>query len=377
MTIEIYGISRGMNMNPRSTRQKFPIASVLSFVFILLTLSGAGWAQGNQLTLADILIALRSKKATLPERNQILTDAVTTRGTTFAITPEIEKELATTGADKALIDAIKKKGIVKVASVNPPPVDPKKAEPSPPDSAFYEKRADANFAKGDFDAAAADYTKAIEMNATSVTAIFGRGNTYFAKRSWDSAVIDLTKVIELSPKNAAAFARRAEAHEKKGNLDLAEADFNKAFEVDPSNESAKTNAVRLKAEREKAALAKAEAEKAEKAKAEPAKTEPVVAPQPLPEFVDLGQLSEATAVRLIKPSYAQVASRSNIGGKVVVNVEMDVEGNVVSATAVSGHQLLRYDSETAARRSKFRPAMIGDKAIKSKGFIVFNFTARQ
>jgi len=80
---------------------------------------------------------------------------------------------------------------------------------------------------------------------------------------------------------------------------------------------------------------------------------------------------------MIKPVYSQVAARSNVGGKVVVNVEMDVEGNVTSATAVSGHQLLRYDSETAARRSKFKPAMFGDKAVKSKGFIVYNFTTRQ
>ena len=385
MTIEIYEISRGMHMNPRSTRrvlktlrQKLPIASVLSFVFILLALSGAGWAQGSQLTLADILIGLRSKKVTLPERNQILTDAVLTRGTTFTITPEIEKELATTGADKALIDALKKKGpAVKIASVNPPPVEPKKAEPLPPDFSFYEKRAEASFAKGDLDAASADYSKAIEMNATSPSAYIGRGNVYIAKKSWDSAIEDLAKAVGLNPKSAAAYAKRAEALEKRGNLDLAEGDYNKALELDPSNESAKANAARLKTEREKAALAKAEAEKVEKAKAEPVKTEPVVAPQPLPEFVDLGQLSEATAVRLVKPTYAQVASRSNIGGKVVVNVEMDVEGNVVSATAVSGHQLLRFDSETAARRSKFKPAMIGDKAIKSKGFIVFNFTNRQ
>ena len=103
-------------------RKKLPIPSVLSFVFILLTLSVAVFAQGSQLTLADILIGLRSKKATLPERNQILTDAVLTRGTTFAITPEIEKELSTTGADKALIAAIRMKSQpVKIASVNQPP----------------------------------------------------------------------------------------------------------------------------------------------------------------------------------------------------------------------------------------------------------------
>lgn len=369
-------------MNPRSTRRvlktllpKLPIASVLSFVFLLLALSVAGSAEGSQLTLADILIGLRSKKVTLPERNQILTDAVLTRGTTFTITPEIEKELASTGADKALIDAIKKKApAVKIASVGAPPVDPKKTEPAPPDFSFYEKRADASFAKGDLDAAAADYSKAIEMNATSPTAYLGRGNTYFAKKSWDSAVADLGKAIELSPKNAAAFAKRGEALENRGNLDLAEADYNKVFELDPSNETAKASAARLRTEREKAAAAKAEAEKP---KVEPVKTTPIVAPPPIPEFIDVGQLAEASAVRMVKPVYSQVAARSNIGGKVVVNVEMDVEGNVVLATAVSGHQLLRYDSEAAARRSKFKPAMFGDKAIKSKGFIVYNFTTRQ
>ncbi|MEO6052158.1 MAG: hypothetical protein ABIP78_12625 [Pyrinomonadaceae bacterium] len=52
------------------------------------------------MSLADILIALRSKKATLPDRNKILTDAVQTKGTTFSMTPEIEKELAGTGADR-------------------------------------------------------------------------------------------------------------------------------------------------------------------------------------------------------------------------------------------------------------------------------------
>jgi tetratricopeptide (TPR) repeat protein len=383
ITETMHELSRGMNMNPISTRRifktlrnKLPIASVLSFVFILSTLAGASFAQGSQLTLADILIGLRSKKVTLPERNQILTDAVLTRGTTFAITPEIEKELATTGADKALIAAIRMKGqAVKIASVNPPPVETKKAEPPPPDFAFYEKRADASLAKGDLDAAVVDYTKAIEMNGTSPSAYLSRANVHLAKKSWDLAIADLSRVVELNPKNAAAFAKRADALENKGYADLAEADYNKAFELDPSNETAKASAARLQTEREKAAAAKAEAEKA---KAEPVKAAPVVvAPPPLPEFVDLGQLAEASAVRMVKPTYSQVASRSNIGGKVVVNVEMDVEGNVVSATDVSGHQLLRHDSETAARRSKFKPAMIGDKAIKSKGFIVYNFTTRQ
>ena len=78
-----------------------------------------------QLSLADILIALRSKKVTLVERNKILTDAVMVRGITFALTPEIEKELAGGGADGALIDAIRQKSpVVK-------PVEKPVTKPSP------------------------------------------------------------------------------------------------------------------------------------------------------------------------------------------------------------------------------------------------------
>jgi len=373
-----------MNMNPQSHksplkmfRKRLPLISVL--VFLFAALSAAGFAQGNQLTLADILIGLRSKKVTLPERNKILTDAVMTRGTTFAITPEIEKELTTTGADKSLIDAIKKKApAMKVASLNPPPVEVKKADPPPPDFSFYEKRADASLEKGDLDAAAADYTKAIELNANSATAYLGRGSVHVAKKSWDSAIADFTKVVEMSPKNAAGYAKRAEALEKKGYADLAEGDYIKASELDPSNESAKANAARLQTEREKAALAKAEAEKKAKVpeKTEPAKTESLVKSAP-PEFVDLGQLAESSAIRLVKPTYSQIAARSNIGGKVVVNVEIDAEGNVTEAKAVSGHQMLRADSEAAAHRSKFRPATYEGQPIKAKGYIVYNFTTRQ
>ena len=50
-------------------------------------------AQSNQLMLADILIALRSKKVSLAERNDIISKAVSARGITFGLTPEIEKEL--------------------------------------------------------------------------------------------------------------------------------------------------------------------------------------------------------------------------------------------------------------------------------------------
>src|SRR5688572_29498145 len=108
-----------------STRQgTFAAVMSIMFAFLLTVLSVPASAQGNQLSLADILIGLRSKKASLPDRNKILTDAIATRGTTFTLTPEIEKELSVTGADRSLLESIRQRGqIARVASSMPPAVD--------------------------------------------------------------------------------------------------------------------------------------------------------------------------------------------------------------------------------------------------------------
>lgn len=360
----------------RPSLNKFLNPSVLAaslILFVFTAFSATALAQGGQLTLADILIGLRSKKASLPERNQILTEAVQTRGVTFTLTPEIEKELSSTGADASLIDSIRKKGqIVKVSNISAS-VDgnpkPETVQPPPPDFAFYEKRAAASAAKGEHDAAITDYTKAVEMNATSVTAFLGRGVLYSGKKQYDLAVSDYGKVLEILPRNTPALAGRADAYEKLGKLDLAEADFKKVIEIEPANEAAKTNLARVQTE-----IAKA----IEAAKPKP---EPIVPPaptgQPLPEFVSLGQLTETDAVQMVKPVYSQTASRMNIGGKVAVEIEIDKEGNVTSAKAISGHQFLRQESELAALKSKFKPAMIGNKPVKAKAQIVYNFVARR
>lgn len=346
-------------------------ASVI--LFILTALSVTTLAQGGQLTLADILIGLRSKKVSLPERNQILTEAVQTRGVTFTLTPEIEKELSSTGADTALIDSIRRKGqIVRISNASTPADGNPKIETvqPPPDFGFYEKRAAASAAKGEHDAAIADYTKALEMNATSVTAFLGRAVLYSGKKQFDQAVADYGKVLEVLPRNTPSLAGRADAYEKMGKLDLAEADYKKVLEIEPANEAAKTNLGRIQAEIAKAV-------EAAKPKPEPVPVPPPVVSQPLPEFVSLGQLTEADAIQMFKPAYSHTASRMNIGGKVTVEIEIDTEGNVTSAKAVNGHQFLRQDSEIAALKSKFKPAMIGNKPVKAKAQIVYNFVARR
>jgi len=55
-------------------------------------------------------------------------------------------------------------------------------------------------------------------------------------------------------------------------------------------------------------------------------------------------------------------------------VTVDEKGNVVAASAVSGHPLLRASAVQAARQSKFSPTLLSGKPVKVKGIIVYNFT---
>jgi TonB family protein len=369
-----------LTSHPKPRTAVLAVVVFLLIAPILTAFSIEARAQGGQLSLADILIALRSKKVTLTDRNRILAEAINARGTTFTLTPEIEKELTGGGADAGLINMIRHrtqlaKGIgpsPSEAKAKPAETKPKfeasKPEPvvvAPPppvqDFAFFEKRGGEAVVKGDLDAALLDYTKAIEMNESAVPVRMARGNVYVAKKSYVLAIADFTKVIELEPKNASAFARRADAHEKQGEAALALEDYKKTFDLDPTIESAK------------AAVEKFNAEQAKLAKPEPP---PVVAPPVvLPEFLDLGQINESRAIKMIKPVYPQTASRAGVGGQVVVDIEMDLEGNVTKAKAVSGSAFLKQTSEEAALKSKFKPAMVGEKAVKGRAKIVYNFVA--
>lgn len=57
-------------------------------------------AQAAKLSLADLLVGLRSQKVSLEERNRILAEAVKERGITFAPSAVIESELSATGASQ-------------------------------------------------------------------------------------------------------------------------------------------------------------------------------------------------------------------------------------------------------------------------------------
>jgi TonB family protein len=349
------------------TRQLSVRTIVVLFVAIMLVSSSSSlFAQSPQLTLADLLIGLRSKKVSLEERNVILSGAVASRGVTFSLTPEIERELLSTGAKMTLLDTIRKKApIVKVSTVSNP--DPKPVTPPPPDFSFFEKRAATEATAGNAVAAIADYSKAIELNSGAISSYLGRGAAHFGKGSFDLAINDFNKVLETLPKNTIALSGRAASFEAAGKLELAKVDLSKVLELEPENQAAKNNLSRVQIELDKIA-------EAQKPKPEP----PVAQPKPVkPDFVDVGAFTEANAIRMVKPVYSVMASRSNIGGKVTVELVVDENGKVISAKAISGHTMLRSESENAAMRSQFKPQMWNGQPIAAKGVITYNFVSQR
>lgn len=94
--------------------------------------------------------------------------------------------------------------------------------------------------------------------------------------------------------------------------------------------------------------------------------------QDLPKTVSGGVLN-GKAVSLPKPPYPPAARAVGASGAVTVQVLIDEKGDVVSATAVSGHPLLRAASVEAARGARFSPTQLDGIPVKVSGVITYNF----
>lgn len=340
------------------------VLSIAFLAFFFTAFAAMAGAQSPPLSLADLLIGLRSKKVSLEDRNLILSKAVLERGVTFVNSTEIEKELTATGANGALISAVRSKNSKPVSVPTAKPAATPVPTPTPPDSTFFQKRADASLEKGEVDSALADYNRAVELKADDANLYVSRGRALYTKKAFDQSVRDYDKAIQLSPKTIIAFLNRGASYNKMGDARKALDDFKKVVELDSTNETAKAEVMRIEDQFAREAAAK-EAE----ARAAAAKLVPVV-----PEYLNLGNLSASNAVRMVTPTYSPMARQSRIIGKVSVDVEIDVDGEVVSAKATSGPAMLRQSAEDAARRSKFKPALFNEKPLKAKGVIVYNFS---
>ncbi len=81
------------------------------------------------------------------------------------------------------------------------------------------------------------------------------------------------------------------------------------------------------------------------------------------------------AIVLPQPDYPKIAAAAHASGSVEVKVIIDTDGNVIAASAVSGHPLLQAASVKAARNARFTPAKLNGSPVKVVGVITYNFVA--
>ena len=95
-------------------------------------------------------------------------------------------------------------------------------------------------------------------------------------------------------------------------------------------------------------------------------------PKPAPKTVSGGVLN-GKATSLPKPAYPAAAKAVRASGAVSVQVLISETGSVISASAVSGHPLLRAAAASAARGTRFSPTLLSGQPVKVSGVITYNF----
>jgi TonB family protein len=95
--------------------------------------------------------------------------------------------------------------------------------------------------------------------------------------------------------------------------------------------------------------------------------------QPRPR---VDKILNASAVMLAKPEYPARAREQHLSGTIVVQVEIDEEGKVISAKDLCGGvAYLGEASIKAALKSRFAPTTISGVPVKTRGVLQFNFIA--
>ena len=113
------------------------------------------------------------------------------------------------------------------------------------------------------------------------------------------------------------------------------------------------------------------------AKVDVGEAPPPPPPKPTPPKAPIsGGVLNGKAVRLVTPPYPAIARSAHASGPVRVQVVIDENGNVISATPVSGHPLLQGAAAAAARQSKFTPTKLSGMPVKVSGVIIYNFVAQ-
>jgi TonB family protein len=87
-----------------------------------------------------------------------------------------------------------------------------------------------------------------------------------------------------------------------------------------------------------------------------------------------GGVLQGSAINRVQPAYPPVAKAARASGAVQVQITVSEKGEVIEATIVAGHPLLREAALEAAKQWLFKPTELGGMPVKVQGILTFNFT---
>jgi protein TonB len=87
----------------------------------------------------------------------------------------------------------------------------------------------------------------------------------------------------------------------------------------------------------------------------------------------VGGIINGKAISKPMPVYPPAAKEARVSGMVTVQVEVDEDGNVAKAEAVTGPEMLREAAEDAARAARFSPTRLSGQPVRVSGLITYHF----
>jgi protein TonB len=94
----------------------------------------------------------------------------------------------------------------------------------------------------------------------------------------------------------------------------------------------------------------------------PKQPEPAL-PQPRREPIRVGTIRESKLIFRPEPVYSELARRVRVSGTVVLDVQIDEEGNVSDVRVLSGHPLLAGAAVEAVRRWRYTPTVLNGEPV--------------
>jgi TonB family protein len=87
-----------------------------------------------------------------------------------------------------------------------------------------------------------------------------------------------------------------------------------------------------------------------------------------------GGVLQGLAIKKTQPPYPPIARAARASGAVQVQITINETGEVIEASVISGHPLLRDAALEAARQWLFKPTELSGVPVKVQGILTFNFT---